>query len=447
MTFNRFYISIIIQVILIGLTSNLFVWTNSQEYMLVTKYSLVILWIIQLSLLINYINRISKNLSKFMNSLKYNDATIKFDTSTNHPFRELNERFSEILDAFGKIRIEKEYEYQFFQTSIEHIKIGLIAFNDKGHINLCNRAALDLLGVESLVNIDSLKKVKVSLPKMLKQLNANNSEILTLKSANKLLKLSLNATDLKIRNETIKLISIQNITNELEQGEMEAWQKLIRVITHEILNSVSPITLLSSGLINIFEKDGKQIPITKIDRNCIKESLTGLRVIQKRSKSLSAFIEDYRSSMQLPAPKFEQINIQDLFKMMSILFKEEFEQKNILFTYDANEKHTILGDTKLIEQLLINLINNAIHFINNQIDSKIQLIAKSINQQTIILIIDNGQGIESDILDQIFIPFFSTKEKGSGIGLSLSRQIMRMHNGSISVQSIPSKETIFSLKF
>lgn len=447
MTFNRFYISIIIQVILIGLTSNLFVWTNSQEYMLITKYSLVILWIIQLSLLINYINRISKNLSKFLHSLKYNDATIKFDTSRNHPFRELNESFSEILDAFGKIRIEKEYEYQFFQTSIEHIKIGLIAFNEEGHINLCNRAALDLLGVESLVNISSLKKVKVSLPKMLKQLNANHSEILTLKSADKLLKLSLNATNLKIRNETIKLISIQNITMELEQGEMEAWQKLIRVITHEILNSVSPITLLSSGLINNFEKDGKQIPITKIDKNRIKESLIGLRVIQKRSKGLSAFVEDYRSSMQLPAPKFEQINIQDLFKTMSILFKEEFEQKNILFTYDANEKHTILGDTKLIEQLLINLINNAIHFIKNNIDSKIQLIAKSINQQTIILIIDNGQGIESDILDQIFIPFFSTKEKGSGIGLSLSRQIMRMHNGSISVQSIPSKETIFSLKF
>lgn len=447
MTFNRFYISIIIQVILIGLTSYLFVWANSQEYMLITKYSLIILWIIQLSLLINYINRISKNLSKFLYSLKYNDATIKFDTSTNHPFRELNKNFSEIFDAFGKIRIEKEYEYQFFQTSIEHIKIGLIAFNEDGHINLCNRAALDLLGVESLVNISSLKKVKVSLPKMLKQLNANHSEILTLKSADKLLKLSLNATNLKIRNETIKLISIQNITIELEQGEMEAWQKLIRVITHEILNSVSPITLLSSGLINIFEKDGKQIPLSKLDNERIKESLTGLRVIQKRSKGLATFVEDYRSSMQLPAPKFEQINIRELFKSMGVLFKADFDQKNIKFTYDANEEQTILADTKLIEQLLINLINNAIHFSKDKDRLEIQLVAKTINQQACILVKDNGQGIESEILDQIFIPFFSTKEKGSGIGLSLSRQIMRMHNGSISVQSIPSKETIFTLRF
>lgn len=447
MRFNRFYISIIFQVILIGVTTSLFVWTNSQEYMMITKYSLVFFWLLQLWFLIHYINKMIRDLKRFLLSIKYNDPNIKFNTDKSHPFHELHKDYAEILEAFGKIRAEKEYEFQFFQTSIEHVNVGLIAFKTDGHIQLCNQAARNLLGVNSLVNISSLKKIKSNLPKILRELKPNHPQILSLKNENILSKLSLNTTNLKVKDEIIKLISIQNITNELEQGEMDAWQKLIRVITHEILNSVSPITLLSSGLINIFEKDGEQIPLNKLDETSIRESLTGLRVIKNRSKSLSAFVDDYRSSMQLPAPKFKTIIIQDIFKSIAILFKEEFEQKKIEFFWEANDKDAILVDQKLIEQVLINLINNAIHFTKDKSEPKIQLIAQTENQQTSITVSDNGQGIEPEIIDHIFIPFFSTKEKGSGIGLSLSRQIMRMHNGSISVQSVPSKKTRFTLQF
>ena len=447
MSFNRFYISIIVQVILIGITTSIFVWANSQEYMMITKYSLIVVWIIQLSLLIRYINKIGRDLKRFLLSIKYNDPTIKFDTDKKHPFRELHESFTEILEAFGEVRIEKESEYNFFQTSIEHVNIGLIAFNPDGHVKLCNQAARDLLGVKSLVNISSLKRIKSELPKILEKLKPNHPELLSLKNKNKLSKLSLNATNLKIKDETIKLISIQNIPHELEQGEMEAWQKLIKVITHEILNSVSPITLLSSGLINIFEKNGQQIPLNKLEENNIKESLTGLKVIQNRSKSLSAFVDDYRTSMQIPAPTFESVSVQEIFKSMAVLFKEELDQKNIDFTWSASENDSLQADKKLIEQVLINLINNSIYFTQKNKKPQIKLAIQTENQQTKIWVSDNGSGIEPEIIEQIFIPFFSTKEKGSGIGLSLSRQIMRMHNGNISVQSKNNEGSTFTLNF
>lgn len=447
MRFNRFYISIIFQVILIGVTTSLFVWTNSQEYMMITKYSIVILWLLQLWFLIHYINKMSRDLKKFLLSIKYKDTSINFNTNKRNPFHDLHESFTEILDAFREVRIEKESEYHFFQTSIEHVNVGLFAFNTEGQIKLCNQAARDLLGVSSLVNISSLKKVKVNLPKILKNLRPKHPEILTLKNENILSKLSLNATNLKVKDEIIKLISIQNITNELEQGEMDAWQKLIRVITHEILNSVSPITLLSSGLINIFEKDGKQISTNKLDNNCIKESLTGLRVIQNRSKSLSAFVDDYRTSMQLPAPKFEDIKVNELFESLQILFKEDLIQKNITIKFKYASEDVLIADKKLIEQVLINLINNAVYFIKNSKHPEIQVIFTNLESNSNILVRDNGPGIEAEIIEQIFIPFFSTKEKGSGIGLSLSRQIMRMHNGSISVQSTVDKGSSFTLKF
>lgn len=447
MTFNRFYVSIIVQVILIGITTSVFVWIYSQEYMLITRYSMILLWVFQIIILIRFINKISRDLKKFLLSIKYKDTSIKFNTHKRSPFHELHESFTEILDAFREVRIEKESEYHFFQTSIEHVNIGLIAFKTDGHIQLCNEAARNLLGVRSLVNISSLKKIKTNLPKILNELKPNHPEILTLKNENILSKLSLNATNLKVKDEIIKLISIQNITNELEQGEMDAWQKLIRVITHEILNSVSPITLLSSGLINIFERDGEQIPLNKLEEKSIKDSLTGLRVIKNRSKRLSAFVDDYRSSMQLPAPIFEDIKVNELFESLQILFKEELIQKNIKIEFKCISEDVLIADKKLIEQVLINLINNAIHFIMGIEYPEIQVIFSNSENQSKILVRDNGPGIDAEIIDQIFIPFFSTKEKGSGIGLSLSRQIMRMHNGSISVQSVPSKETTFTLQF
>ena len=447
MKFSRFNIILIVQILLIGLTTGMFAWTFSMKYMLITQYSLLTLWFIQLFILIKYINKITHDLEKFLQSIKYKDTTFKFSNEKKGHFKEIHKRFDEIIQAFGDVRIEKEHDSYLFKSTIEHMKTGIIAFDEQGKVELFNRAAIELLGIKTLVNIRSLNTVQEKLPLLLEKLNLNQSELIQINTQNGLIKISLNATLIKIGEKKLKLVSLQNITNELEQEEMDAWQKLIKIITHEIFNSVSPITLMSSGLINQFEKNGKAILAEDLDNDKISNSLSGLKVIQNRSKSLSAFVEEYSSSMQIPAPKFELYKVESLFESLSVLFNEEFTGKKIQFRYYCNKEDCLMCDQKLIEQILINLINNAIHFRDKMSKSIIELKFKKNNQNKNIIVTDNGKGIKPEIISQIFIPFFSTKDRGTGIGLSLSRQIMRLHKGKIFVHSKPDIETSFVLEF
>ena len=447
MKFSRFNIILIVQILLIGVTTGMFAWTFSMKYMLITQYSLLTLWFIQLFILIKYINKITHDLEKFLQSIKYKDTTFKFSNEKKGHFKEIHKRFDEIIQAFGDVRIEKEHDSYLFKSTIEHMKTGIIAFDEQGKVELFNRAAIELLGIKTLVNIRSLNTVQEKLPLLLEKLNLNQSELIQINTQNGLIKISLNATLIKIGEKKLKLVSLQNITNELEQEEMDAWQKLIKIITHEIFNSVSPITLMSSGLINQFEKNGKAILAEDLDNDKISNSLSGLKVIQNRSKSLSAFVEEYSSSMQIPAPKFKLYKVKSLFEGLSVLFNEEFTSKKIQFRYYCNEEDCLMCDQKLIEQILINLINNAIHFRDKMRKSIIELKFKKNNQNKNIIVTDNGKGIKPEIISQIFIPFFSTKDRGTGIGLSLSRQIMRLHKGKIFVQSKPDIETSLVLEF
>lgn len=447
MIFNRFNLSIVFQVILLGLNTSLFVWTFELEYMLITRYSLLALWFIQIFILIRYVQKTNRELDRFLQSIKFNDTTVKFDKKSNSPFKELYKSFDEVIASFSKLKTEKEGDYHFFQLAIQHIGTGIIAFDESGQISLYNKAANEILHLSDFINIKSLNKIKPGFDRFLRNLKSGIPELLKLNIKNELNQISFHATIIKIENKQIKLVSLQDIRNEIEQGEMDAWQKLIRVMTHEILNSVSPITLLSSGLINNFEKDGKQLPIAALETENIKELLNGLKVIQSRSKGLSGFVEDYRSSMQLPVPQFKSLSVNKLFKTIETLYSAEFKQKRIDFYSSAADNLEILADQKLIEQVLINLVNNAMHFTGKVERPVIKIKAEKLNQKVVIQVSDNGQGIKDEIINDIFIPFFSTKENGTGIGLSLSRQIMRMHKGNISVQSSPQQKTKFSLTF
>lgn len=448
MIFNRFNISIVLQVILIALTTSILIWASSQEYMLITSYSLVFVWILQIIFLIYYVQRTNRELVTFLQSIKFKDTTIKFNKGKKNSFKGLHESFAEILEAFSKVRIDKEQEHHFFQTIIQHIGIGLIAFDESGKVEFCNKAAYDLFQLKNILNIKSLDKIKNGFSDALKKLRPNHPELQKIQINNELKQLSINATLLKIQDKVIKLVSFQDIKNEIAQGEMDAWQKLIRILTHEIMNSVSPITLLSSSLIHSLEKNGKQIPLKKLSDITIKDSLVGLKVIQNRSKGLSSFVEEYRNATQIPAPKFSTFEVKNFFENIKILFSEEIKSKKITFSIHIEPLNLKLtGDKTLMEQVLINLVNNAIYFLNGIKSPKIDLIAKEIESRIIIKVRDNGPGISSEFIEDIFIPFFSTKEKGTGIGLSLSRQIMRLHKGTISIQSKKDKGSTFTLSF
>jgi len=260
--------------------------------------------------------------------------------------------------------------------------------------------------------------------------------------------LSISATEFIMREQNFTLVSLQNIQSELEEKELEAWQQLIRVLTHEIMNSVTPIASLASTVnetIN-FDAQTSQPELSEESKSDIEGAL---KTIQKRSEGLLHFVEAYRGLTRIPTPDFTNFSVLDLLERVHQLMQTEISKKKIQCKIEVVPKDLELtADSELVEQILINILKNAIQAIDRQPNGKIDLSSKINDRGHIIIQLeDNGPGIPKDVQDNIFIPFFTTKEEGSGIGLSLSRQIMRLHRGSISMQSKPHETTVFTLRF
>ena len=266
-----------------------------------------------------------------------------------------------------------------------------------------------------------------------------------------ILQLAIYATTIKIKDKVIILSTIKNIQNVLEEQETEAWQKLIRVLTHEIMNSITPIASLSSTLNNILDDytTPDKTENKKVENASLGEIKEALQTINKRSTGLLHFVNTYRNLTRIPKPNFKVCRVSEIFKHIQKLMEEEIQRSHIQFVVRSDpENMNITADEQLIEQVLINLIKNSIYALNNKKNGIIQLTGFLNKRGRVTMqVVDNGPGILDDVLDKIFIPFFTTKQSGSGIGLSLSKQILRLHNGSITAFSVPDKETIFTLSF
>jgi signal transduction histidine kinase len=254
---------------------------------------------------------------------------------------------------------------------------------------------------------------------------------------------------LRIRGNTVKLVTLQNIQTELQKQELEAWQNLTRVLRHEIMNSITPISSLTSTLREILEQDLiKKEDTYELKPEGADDLREGLTTIESRSKGLIKFIDAYREYTSVPQPKLKSIRIKDLIEKVAQLLRPEFKKTSIQFTYKSDSEYlTIQADEEMIEQVLINLIKNAIEALENVPNGKIVLTGTVNDNVVIIEVTDNGPGIIPEAIERIFIPFFTTKKSGSGIGLALSRQIMQMHNGSLTVKSEPDVKTTFTLNF
>jgi len=445
MLHRNFYIGIIFQVICIAITPILFLIVHSREYMLVTTYSLVLLWIGQIVYLIYYINAINRDLVKFFGAFQYQDATIVFsEINKDKSFRKLHQSFNGIINAFGKVKIEKEKDFTFFQNTLQLVGIGLLAFDKKDEVRLCNKAFQDLFQIGEFRQISFLNGVNEDFTQFLKQLITGKEEFKKYLICNEIKSLAVKAVEFRLEDETIKLVAFQDIKNAIDQNEMEAMHKLIRVFTHEILNSVSPISLLSSSLISSFENLNNE----PLDEELLTTTLIGLETIRKRSKGLMSFVDDYKNLNRIPKPNFDSFQVNRLFQHIQVLFEEECRAEGIeLVIKQTCAQQELIADEKLLSQVLINLLRNAIHALKDGNEKLINLSFEQKEGHAFIKLSDNGVGIPQDILEHIFTPFFTTKEKGSGIGLNLSRQIMRLHGGNISVSSQDGKGSEFVMSF
>jgi two-component system nitrogen regulation sensor histidine kinase NtrY len=261
--------------------------------------------------------------------------------------------------------------------------------------------------------------------------------------------LTLQATELRIRGNTVKLVTLQNIQTELQKQELESWQNLTRVLRHEIMNSITPISSLTSTLREILEQDlTKKEDVYELKAEGADDLREGLNTIENRSKGLIKFIDAYREYTSLPQPKIATVRVKDLIEKVAQLLKPELKKTEIDFSYKWESEYlTVQVDTEMIEQVLINLVKNAIEALENTPSARIEVVGRYQNNSVLIEVIDNGPGIIPEAIERIFIPFFTTKKTGSGIGLALSRQIMQMHNGALSVKSELDVKTVFTLSF
>lgn len=400
--------------------------------------------------LISYLNTTNRKMSYFLESVKNNDSTLLFPTNmTGKSIHELYMGLNKVNEQIQQLKIESQQREQYFQTLMEHVATGIVTYNSNGFVLHANSAAKKMLSVDVLTHINQLERISRNLFQAVLNIKSFEQKLVSVGTERGTIVLSLKATSFKTQKEDLVLLSIQDIRNELDEKELDSWMKLIRVLMHEIMNSIAPITSLSESLSKFFTIDGHPALPQEIDEKTIQTTIRGLNVIKEQGNGLMLFVESYRKLTRLPKPDKKMFPVEDLVNRIKILYFSLENSENVKLTVNVNPPDMdIFADENLISQVLLNLLKNAVEAIGKKPEGKIHIIAGYTTQnRPEICVTDNGPGIPDEIAEQIFVPFFTTRENGSGIGLSLSRQIMRLHGGSLQVKSIPNKETVFCMIF
>lgn len=389
------------------------------------------------------LKRAQDEVKEFAESIHYRDFSRYFNVKTAPTeLQPLREGFNEINNTFKEIRSEKEMQYQYLQKILELVDTGILSFKtESGEINWINDTFKRMLNIPYMRTIESLHKRDEVLHEEVVNIKPGESKIVTIEKDNRPLKMLLSATTFQTEGVLNKIVAFQNVNEALDETEAKAWQKLLRVMTHEIMNSVAPISSLADTLKRNLSASIEQMEQPNDDWEDLE---LGLETIQRRSEGLLKFAESYRSLNKITNLNLQRIPISSLFGNLTTLMAPTLDQKHIqLDTILKDPQLEVMADTNLLEQVLINLMVNAIDAVKDVSSPLITLSAYNDNGKITIRVADNGPGIDAETMDKIFIPFFSTKKTGSGIGLSLCKQIMLLHKGTIHVNSIPGKGTAF----
>jgi nitrogen fixation/metabolism regulation signal transduction histidine kinase len=448
MTLRNFRLGILLRVLLLAasIAGLVWLWGNGRQ---TAAFGLLACGLVyQLYEIFRFMDRTNRKLVRFLESIRYSDFTSGFvaDNQAGRSFRELNTALTEVMDAFRQARAEKEENWQYLHTVVQHINVGLLSFDSQGNLGLANQTARRYLNAPQMHHLSELQASQPELYQAIAELQPGRNTLLRLGSDTEL---ALNATELRLRNQAYKIISIQNIQSELQQKEVEAWQNLSKVLRHEIMNSVAPIASLVGTLNDILLHDldqhGDHYQMPEETADDLRE---GLATIENRSKGLIKFVNTYRDFTNIPKPHFERLAVRLLLERVRTLMLPNLRNAGIaLYCLEENQELEVSADPELIQMVLINLVKNAMEALQGTDAPTILLRSReSYDHHVIVEVVDNGPGIIPEAIERIFIPFFTTKADGSGIGLSWSRQIMQLHRGALTVQSEPG-QTVFSLRF
>lgn len=447
MRWSDFRVRVALRVVILGLSMSAFVFMASRPNMMFAAGLTGLIILGELFELFYFVSLTNRKLTRFLESVKYQDFISGFtaDNKLGQSFRDLNIKFNEVLEAFRKARSEKEENWQYLTTIVQQVRTGILSYDSEGKVQLINQNAKRFLGVNLIKNIHELNQINSSLYQVLLHLQTGKSALFKTDE----FQLTIQSTELRMRGTDVKLVTLQNIQSELQQQELEAWQNLTRVLRHEIMNSITPISSLTSTLREILDHDlTNHTTHYELKTEGADDLREGLNTIENRSKGLIKFIDAYREYTSLPQPKVKSVYLKSLLEKVAQLMKPEIRKTSISFSVSCESEYiTLQIDEEMIEQVLINLIKNALESLHGVPSGRIDIVGRYNETGVVIEVIDNGPGIIKEALDRIFVPFFTTKKSGSGIGLSLSRQIMQMHRGSLTAESEPHQKTVFRLKF
>jgi two-component system, NtrC family, nitrogen regulation sensor histidine kinase NtrY len=446
MTFKKYEWRLLLKVLLLFAALVAAAWLLvSKKYLYLSMITPLVLY--QLYDVYRMLKKAQDEVQEFVESIHYRDFSRYFNVKeAPAELQTLRKGFNDINSTFKVISKEKETQYQYLQKILELVDTGIISYETaSGDLNWMNDTFKKMMGIPYLKTIYSLEKRDAALYNAILAIRPNETIVVTITKESSQLKILLAATIFQTDGKINKLIACQNINEAMDETEANAWQKLLSVMTHEIMNSVAPISSLAGTLKN------RLLQTTSIayENNGDRDDLElGLETIKRRSEGLLKFAETYRNLNKITTPNRKKVFVRDLFENLQTLMQPTLDQKNIEMEVVLKEPSLMANvDVNLVEQVLINLMVNALEAVKDRPNPRILLSAFLEQNKLMIKITDNGAGISPELIDKIFIPFFSTKKTGSGIGLSLCKQIMLLHKGNIKVQSKEGEGSAFVLLF
>jgi signal transduction histidine kinase len=447
MTFNRYEWRLVLRILLMFATLAAMSWflINTQYLYSAVLVPIIIYEVIEL---IRFHQKAQDEVEQFVESIHYRDFSRHFDErKAPNELKPLRKGFNEINSTFKLISRERETQYYYLQKILELVDTGILSYEEEnGEVAWINESFKKLLGIPYLKTIGSLQKREQKLYDEVISLKSGDSKVVSFTRDRQIFKVLISSSILRSDDKLYKLLAFQNVSEALDETESKAWSKLLNVMTHEIMNSVAPISSLADTLKNRLQNiDKTGLPIN----DDLEDLELGIDTIKRRSEGLLKFTESYRNLNKITKLDLEKVLVCDLFENLNTLMQPTLEKKYIELDIIIRDLSLAIDvDLNLIEQVLINLLVNAIEAVKKRDEPQITLSAElHPNNKTVIKIADNGIGMPPEIIEKIFIPFFSTRKTGSGIGLSLCKQIMLLHKGNIQVQSVEGKGSVFILTF
>lgn len=403
--------------------------------------------LILLGMLVNYLNRSNRRILRFLEAVQDNDSMFFFPPSReSKDQRQLYDTFNQINARISAAKMESRKQEYFYLALLEHIPNGILSWDDSGKIRIINEAALQLLDCRFLQDMDQLKELLPDWERVLQEAKTTGTALLKIQQPQYVRPLSVSYKRIVQKGESISILTLKDIGRELSEKETESWDKLTHVLTHEIMNSIAPIVSLSGTLLSYYQHKGLPKSRNEITDQTIQRTIRGLHTVKSQGQNLMHFTDSYRRLSYLQPPTLCPFSLNHLVDTLQWLLHADLEKQSIAFPISFTPAEIELhADEKLLSQVLLNLIKNAMQALEEKEKGSIRLDVTQSHTETSIEVTDNGPGIPQEILEDIFVPFFTTKSTGSGIGLSLSRQIIRMHGGDLRVSSHPYAETRFTI--